>query len=83
MSENKLLTRLKNYLDLSAKRRKKKVDELERVISKIRKKEKKLLIKYRNAGKAGKDKKRKMLGQRIIILNVHRKKGQKALKKIK
>ena len=79
MSENKLLTRLEEYLGLGAKRRKKKMDELEKVIRKIRKKEKELVIECR---KAGKGKKRTMLGKRIAVLHAQRKKGQKALKKI-
>lgn len=80
MTENKLLTRLEAYLDLGAKRRKKKVDELEDVIRKIMKKEKALLDECRNADQ---DKKREMLEKRIVILQAQLKKGQKALKKIK
>ncbi len=80
MAENKLLTRLEDYLGLGAKRRKKQVDELEKIIQKIRKKEKALVVECRNAGKG---KKRDMLGKRIVILRAQRKKGQKALKNIK
>ncbi len=80
MSENKLLNRLKGYLDLGAKRRKKKADELEKVIQKIKKKEKALVTECR---KVGKGKKRDMLSKRIAILHAQRKKGLKALKKIK
>ena len=80
MSENKLLARLKDYLDLGAKRRMKKADELENVISKIRKKEKELVMECR---KAGKGKKRTMLEKRITILHAQRKKGLKELKKIR
>ena len=80
MTENKLLTRLEAYLGLDAKRRKKKAEELEKVISKIRKKEKALVIECRNTGEG---KQRKMLGKRIAILHAQRKKGQKALKKLK
>jgi len=57
----------------------KKADELEKVIGKIRKKEQELVIECRNTEKG---KKRKMLEKRIAILNAQRKKGQKALKKI-
>ena len=80
MTENNLLTRLQAYLDLGTKRRKKKADELEIVISKIKKKEKALLAECHNAGKG---KKREMLEKRILILHAQRKKGLKALKKIK
>ena len=80
MTENNLLTRLQAYLDLGTKRRKKKADELEIVISKIKKKEKALLAECRNTGKG---KKREMLEKRILILHAQRKKGLKALKKIK
>lgn len=80
MSEYKLLNRLKDYLDLDAKRRKKKADELEKVIQKIKKKEKALVTECR---KIGKGKKRDMLRKRIAIFHAQRKKGLKALKKIK
>ena len=80
MSENKLLNRLKNYLDLGAKSRKKKADELKEVIQKIKKKEKALVNEYRNTNKG---KKQEMLEKRIAILHAQRKKGLKALKKIK
>jgi len=79
MTGNKLLTRLGAYLDLGAKRRKKKADELKDVIRKIRRKEKALIAECRNAGKG---KKREMLEKRYLILHTQRKKGQKALKKI-
>lgn len=82
MSENKLLTRLKSYLDLSNKRRKKKADELKKIIRKIRKKEKELIIECRNTAKS-KSKQQKTLEKRIAILHAQRKKGLKALKKIK
>ena len=80
MSENKLLNRLRSYLDLGAKRRKKKADELGKVIQKIKKKEKALVTECR---KIGKGKKRDMLRKRIAILHAQRKKGLKALKKIR
>ena len=79
MSENKLLKQLKNYLDLGAKRRKKKADELKKVIKKLRKKEKDLIAE---SEKVGNGKKRDMLRKRIDILHAQRKKGLKALKKI-
>lgn len=80
MAENKLLNRLETFLGLSAKRRKKKVDELEKVIAKIKKKEKTLVSECANTDK---DKKRKTLEKRIAILHAQRKKGLKALMKIK
>ena len=80
MTANNLLTRLEAYLDLSARRRKKKADELEKVIRKIKKKEKALVAECRNTCKG---KKREMMEKRILILDAQRKKGVKALKKIK
>jgi len=79
MSENILLKQIKNYLDLGAKQRKKKADELKKVIKKLRKKEKDVIAE---CGKAGNGKKRDMLRKRINILHAQRKKGLKALKKI-
>jgi len=79
MSENKLLKQMKNYLDLGAKHRKKKADELKKVIKKLRKKEKELIAE---SEKVGNGKKRDMLRKRIDILHAQRKKGLKALKKI-
>jgi hypothetical protein len=80
MSENKLLDRLSSYLDLGAKHRKKKADELVEVIHKIKKKEKALAAECR---KVGKGKKCDMLKKRIAVLHAQRKKGLKALKKIR
>jgi hypothetical protein len=80
MTENNLLTRLEAYLNLSAKRRKKKANELKAIIGKLKKKEKALIAEYQ---KAGKSKKRGTLEKRCIILHAQRKKGLKALKKIK
>ena len=80
MPENKLLTRLEGYLNLSAKRRKKKANELKVLIGKLKKKEKELIAE---SHKAGKGKKRETLEKRCMILHAQRKKGLKALKKIK
>ncbi len=79
MTENKLLNRIDAYLNLSAKRRKKKADELKTIIGKLKKKEKALIAEYR---KTDNRKKREMLKKRCIILHAQRKKGLKALKKI-
>jgi hypothetical protein len=79
MSENKLLKQMKNYLDLGAKQRKRKADELKKVIKKLRKKEKDLIAE---SEKVGNGKKHDMLRKRIDILHAQRKKGLKALKKI-
>jgi len=79
MTENNLLTRLEAYLDLGTKRRKKKADELKKVIKKIRKKERALMAECRNNCKG---KKREILEKRYLILRAQRKKGLKALKKI-
>jgi hypothetical protein len=80
MTEKSLLTRLEAYLNLSAKRRKKKANELKAIIGKLKKKEKALIAEYQ---KAGKGKKRGTLEKRCMILHAQRKKGLKALKKIK
>ncbi len=81
MPENKLLIRLEAYLGLDdAKRRRKKAGELKEVIKKLKKKEKKLIAEYQDAGKG---KKQGTLEKRIAILHAQRKKGLKALKKIK
>ena len=79
MTEKNLLTRLEGYLNLSAKRRKKKADQLKAIIGKLKKKEKALIAEYQ---KVGKGKKRETLEKRCIILHAQRKKGLKALKKI-
>ncbi|MBW1751451.1 MAG: hypothetical protein JRJ37_12405, partial [Deltaproteobacteria bacterium] len=65
--------------DLGAKQRKKKADELKKVIKRLRKKEKDLIAE---SEKVGNGKKRDMLRKRIDILHAQRKKGLKALKKI-
>jgi len=80
MTDKNLLTRLEAYLDLGAKRRKKKANELKEIIGKLKKKEKALIAESR---KAGKGKKRDTLEKRCLILHAQRKKGLKALKKIK
>ena len=80
MPENKLFTRLKKYLDLDARRRSEKAGKLKKVIKKLKKMEKKLTAEYNNAGKG---EKHKTLEKRIAILHAQRKKGLKALKKIK
>ena len=46
MTEKNLLTRLEGYLNLNAKRRKKKSDELKAIIDKLKKKEKALIAEY-------------------------------------
>jgi hypothetical protein len=79
MTEKNLVNRLKAYLNLSAKRRKKKADELKAIIGKLKKKEKALIAEQR---KVGKGKKRESLEKRCTILHAQRKKGLKALKKI-
>ncbi|MCB1876428.1 MAG: hypothetical protein KDH88_10670 [Chromatiales bacterium] len=79
MTGKKLLERLGELLDLGAKRRKKKIDELEKLVDQIRKKEKAILAKCR---KVGKGEKRDMLKKRYQILHAQRNKGRKALKKL-
>jgi len=79
MTEKNLVNRLKAYLNLSAKRRKKKADELKAIIGKLKKKEKALIAEH---SKADKGKKRETLEKRCLILHAQRKKGLKALKKI-
>ena len=79
MTEKNLLNRLEAYLDLNAKRRKKKADELKAIIGKLKKKEKSLIAEYQKTGNA---KKRGRLEKRCTILHAQRKKGLKALKKV-
>ena len=78
MTEKTLLSRLRAYLDLNAKHRKKKADELEKIIGKIKKKEKALLAEAKITDNG---KKRAVLEKRCQILHAQRKKGLKALKK--
>ena len=80
MPENKLLNRLEAYLGLDAKRRREKAGELKKVIKKLKKKEKKLIAEFQDAGEGEKS---RTLEKRIAILHAQRKKGLKALKKIK
>lgn len=80
MPESKLITRLKKYLDLGAKRRREKAGKLKKVIKKLKKMEKDLIAECH---KTGKGEKNKTLQKRIAILHAQRKKGLKALKKIK
>ncbi len=80
MPENKLFTRMKKYLDLGTKRRREKAGKLKKVIKKLKKMEKELIAERHNAGKG---EKHKTLEKRIAILHAQRKKGLKALKKIK
>lgn len=81
MTEKKLLERLSSYLDLGAKRRRKKAEELEKIVSKLKTMEKAMIANCRKAGKKSKD--RGTLEKRYRILHAQRKKGQKALKKIR
>ena len=80
MPENKLFTRMKNYLNLGAKRRREKAGNLKKVIKKLKKLEKELIAESHHAGKG---EKHKTLKKRIAIVHAQRKKGLKALKKIK
>ena len=80
MPENKLFTRLKKYLDLDARQRSEKAGKLKKVIKKLKKMEKELIAEYDTTGKG---EKHKTLKKRIAILHAQRKKGLKALKKIK
>ena len=82
MPESKLLSRLEAYLGLDAKRRREKASELKKVIKKLKKKEKKLIAECQDAGE-GEGEKSRTLDKRIAILHAQRKKGLKALKKIK
>lgn len=79
MPENKLLNRLEMYLGLDAKKRKEKAAELEKVIKKLKKKEKELIARCASMAE---DEQRSILEKRINILHAQRKKGLKALKKI-
>lgn len=80
MPSKKLLARLTSYLDLGAKKRKKKADELEQIIKKLKKHEKAMIANCREVDKG---KQRDLLAKRYRILHAQRKKGQKALKAIR
>jgi hypothetical protein len=80
MTDNKLLSRLSAYLDLGARRRRKKVDELEDLIASIKKQERTMIG---DARKAKKGKQRTTLKKRYQILHAQRKKGQDALKALR
>lgn len=80
MSENKLLSRLETYLGLDTKKRKEKAGELEKVIKKLKKKEKELIAECSTI--VGDDEQHSILEKRINVLHAQRKKGLKALKKI-
>jgi len=80
MPDKKLLARLGSFLDLGAKRRRKKADELEKIIKKIRKHEKAMIANCRNVSKG---KERDLLAKRYRVLHAQRKKGEKALKKVR
>ena len=79
MSENKLLSRLETYLGLDDKKRKEKAGELEKVIKKLKKKEKELIAECVSTVE---DEQHSILEKRINVLHAQRKKGLKALKKI-
>ncbi len=78
MTEKTLLEKLSAYLDLSAKHRRKKAEELEKIIGKLKKKEKALLHEAKSTDKG---KKSDLLEKRAQILHAQRKKGLKSLKK--
>lgn len=80
MTEKKLLERLGDLLDLKAKKRKKKIDELEGLIQQLRKKEKAMLAECKKLDAGDK---RETLKKRYRILHAQRNKGIKALKKLK
>jgi exoribonuclease R len=80
MPERKLIARMRAYLDLGSKRRKKKADELEALIKKIRKRERAMIAKCRHV-KGSKE--CELMKKRYRILHAQRKKGQKALKLIR
>ncbi len=79
MSENKLLSRLESYLGLDIKKRKEKAGELEKVIKKLKKKEKELIAECAvNVD----EEQQSLLEKRISILHAQRKKGLRVLKKM-
>ena len=80
MSENKLLSRLETYLGLDTKKRKEKAGELEKVIKKLKKKEKELIVECGTI--VDDEQQHSILEKRINVLHAQRKKGLKALKKI-
>ena len=74
-----LLKKLADYLNLGAKKRSKGVKDLKLILKALKYKEQKLIAKCRDQPTGNK---RKMLKRKIAVLNVKRKKGLKALKKL-
>ncbi|HED34753.1 MAG TPA: hypothetical protein ENJ08_11165 [Gammaproteobacteria bacterium] len=79
MSQNKLLKKLSELLDMDKKERKKRIEELQELINALKRKEKKLLSKCQVQEQGSK---KKMLEREIAILHAKRKKGLKAIKKL-
>lgn len=79
MTDKNLLEKLSDYLGMGAKKRRRRQDELHKLLKALKSREKKLLAKCAllSAGR-----KRKLLEKEIAILHVQRKKGLKALKKL-
>lgn len=79
MSQNKLLKKLSELLNLDKKERKKRIEELQDLVSALKAKEKKLLSKCQVQAPGNK---KKMLEREIAVLHAKRKKGLKAIKKL-
>jgi len=80
MPTNKLLDKLKNYLDANRRAQIAKYDSIKRVLKKLKKKEnalKDMLKKEHN------DKARKRLEKEMDVLSAQRKKGVKMLKELR
>ena len=79
MSQNKLLKKLSELLDLDKKERRKRIEELQDLVKALKLKEKKLLSKCQVQSPGSK---KKMLEREIAVLHAKRKKGLKAIKKL-
>jgi hypothetical protein len=80
MKSQQLLKQLGDFLDMGAKKRRKKMKELKELLKALKQKEKKLIA---NCNKEPKGRNRKMINREIAVLHEQRKKGLKALKRLK
>jgi len=80
MSKKKLLKQLRDFFDMSKKKRLKHMQELQAIIKEIKKQEKKLIAKCQESPKESHS---RMIKQEIAVLHAKRKKGLKALKALK
>ena len=78
MKINKLMKMAEDYLGIEARKRKSKIKCLKHVLEKLRKREKKLELKFAE-GRGNKDK----ISNELAMIHAHRKKGLSNLKQLK